>query len=32
VRPALADAENIFGGGIQPDDQQVCVEQYDAGT
>jgi len=28
--PQLADAEDIFGCGIQADDQEVVVKQYDA--
>jgi hypothetical protein len=30
--PLLADAEYVLGGGIQRDDEQVFVEQDDAGT
>lgn len=32
IRAFLADAENIFGGRIQADDQKVLVQKDNAGT
>ncbi len=28
--PALADAEQVLGGGIQVDDQEILIEKYNA--
>jgi len=32
ARPALADAEDVFGRRVQADDEQVTIEEDDAGT
>jgi len=32
VRPALADAEQILGGGIQVGDQEILIEKDNAGV
>ncbi len=32
VRPALADAEQVLGGGVQVDDQEILIEKYNAGV
>ena len=32
ARPALADAEQVFGGGIQVSDQEILIEKYNAGV
>jgi len=32
ARPALADAEQILGGGVQISDQEILIEKDDAGV
>ncbi len=32
VRPALADAEQILGGGVQVGDQEILIEKDNAGV
>jgi hypothetical protein len=32
ARPLLADTKNVFGGWVQPRDQEMLVEQNDART
>lgn len=32
VRPALADAEQVLGGGIQVGDQEILIEKDNAGV
>jgi hypothetical protein len=31
ARPALADAEQVLGGGVEVGDQEVLIEKYNAG-
>jgi len=32
ARPAVADAEQVLGGGVQVGDQEILIEKYDAGV
>ena len=32
ARPALADAEQILGGGVQVGDQEILIQKYNAGV
>jgi hypothetical protein len=32
ARPALADAEQVLGGGVEVGDQEILIEKYNAGV